>query len=283
MFLKRVLAPFSDWGFWLFFFKNTHGQKWLSCKYSWFQGSKYQGYPWVYEQGPLEGHFNCSSFLCSAGLPSSQGHGRERVIITPFYRQRKWESGVEWFSSVPQWLIKISNQKPGFLIPGLMFHNTTLPSMKYYFYKGFSSNKGSRPSHVTFIHESLCVFISTWVLCSWEQGRTPYIIILLPQELANQSRRPHTTEKQRACGLSRDLIGVLKMFMVFAFRFPIGNPFKRKSWLYCSFGDIPLIPRLSGHRAWMNSPFSKQNLNTHAFNGNSYLTCLIHTRKPILE
>ena len=36
--------------------------------------------------------------------------------------------------------------------------HTLLPSPKYYFGKGFSFNKGTRTSHVTFIQESLCVF-----------------------------------------------------------------------------------------------------------------------------
>lgn len=57
--------------------------------------------------------------------------------------------------------------------------HTMLPSTKYYFCKGFSFNKGSRTSHVTFIHESRCVFISTLGVCSWEQGRSrvPYYLI----------------------------------------------------------------------------------------------------------
>lgn len=78
--------------------------------------------------------------------------------MIPFYRQSEKE-GLNGFPLVTQRLIKISNWKPGFLISGLVFHILCmLPSAKYYFCKGFSFNKGNSTSHVTFIHESLCVF-----------------------------------------------------------------------------------------------------------------------------
>lgn len=120
-----------------------------------------------------------------------------------------------------------------------------------------------------------CVFISTLVVCSWEQGRSSvhyYLITTSAGQHAQRKNKGHV-----ACQATEKYSGFL------AFRLPVGNPFKRKLWWYRSFGDIPLIPKSSDHRIWINSPFIKQNLNTDAFNGNSYLICLIHTWKPILE
>lgn len=73
------------------------------------------------------------------------------------------------------------DQQPETRFPDSWFNvpHIMLPSTKYYFCKGFSFNKGNRTSHVTFIHESLCVFISTLAACSWERGRSgvPFYLI----------------------------------------------------------------------------------------------------------
>lgn len=53
------------------------------------------------------------------------------------------------------------DQQPETLLPD---PGPTLPSTTHYFCKGFSFNKGNGTGHVTFIHESLCVFsLAPWL------------------------------------------------------------------------------------------------------------------------
>lgn len=92
-----------------------------------------------------------------------------------------------------------------------------LPSTKYYFCKGFSFNKGNSTSHVTFIHESLCVLISTLVVPGNRVGAV-CIIILLGQELAKEGGQGTQQGKQRACALPGTLTGVRKTFKHSALR-----------------------------------------------------------------
>lgn len=139
-----------------------------------------------------------------------------------------------------------------------------LPSTKYYFRKGFSFNKGNRTSHVTFIHESLCVFISTLAVCSWEQGRSGAPYYLISTRAGRPKQGKHARQKNKGHVVKQSHWSA-KNIQVLCFKTSTGNLFKHKLGLYYTFGNLPFTPNFSDPRTWIYGPYIKQNLNGRCF------------------
>lgn len=78
------------------------------------------------------------------------------------------ESEREALGGSPRPTMTHEDQQPETLLPD---PGPTLPSTTHYFCKGFSFNKGNGTGHVTFIHESLCVFsLAPWLSVRTEQA-----------------------------------------------------------------------------------------------------------------
>lgn len=134
----------------------------------------------------------------------------ERVPTSPFHRQRKWES--DWTASLYSYTTQ-EGQELGTWFPDswVSVPHGMLPSPKHYFCKRFSFNKGTRTSHVTFIHESQCVCISTLVVGSREGAGTGTRLSPDDKSQPSQAETQAGQKKESVCGLSSHLTGALKI------------------------------------------------------------------------
>lgn len=165
----------------------------------------------------------------------------ERVPTSPFHRQRKWES--DWTASLYSYTTQ-EGQELGTWFPDswVSVPHGMLPSPKHYFCKRFSFNKGTRTSHVTFIHESQCVCISTLVVGSREGAGIAHTPISWWQEPAKPSGNAGRAEKRKRVWFVKPSHWSSKNMQVLCFKTSTGDALKHKQWLRPSFRNISLIP-----------------------------------------